>query len=225
MHVRRFSRFPALVSAVVLALSAVTLAAACKRDDPDAKPDDTSSKSKKPKTPPKPSRVPAEHRAAHTACDRADTPAPTTVTHAARMVIPEGPACASKSDCTESPNGRCAAGHCTYDGCYEDKDCGKGVCTCSQEGKRGWYCKPGDCSVDGDCGSGYCSPSVSITCGSFFGVVGFYCRTAEDECVDDGDCTKDKQGGYCAFDDKAKHWRCGYGRCVGANALVTPSEG
>jgi hypothetical protein len=90
------------------------------------------------------------------------------------------------------------------------------VCTCDQEGERGYYCKAGNCAIDGDCAeSGYCSPSWSSSCGAFLGVVGWYCHTKKDECVNDSECTKDKQQGYCAFDQVKKYWRCGYGHCVG----------
>jgi hypothetical protein len=200
-----------------LAVGFLMLAVSCKKDegitDVDEKP-----KTKKPKVekPEQKLAEPKSHRASKQTCSNADTPPPTTTTFAPRMPIADGPACKSKADCKEQANGRCAAGHCTYDGCYDEKDCGNKVCQCDQEGKRGYYCKGGDCAVDSDCGSnGYCSPTYGMSCGAFTGVVGYYCHTKEDECSNDDECVKGKEHGYCAYDPDQKHWRCGYGHCVG----------
>lgn len=207
-------------SLLALSLAASALAVACKRDAPEAvSPDDPKPK-KPPKVvePPKSKAVPDKHRAAHEACDPRDTPAPGTMKYEPMPPTPLGPACKTKADCKAKPNGRCAKGNCTWDGCYEDKDCkdGKTVCTCEQDGEKGYYCKSGDCAIDADCPeSGFCSPSWSSTCGAFLGVVGWYCHTKRDECTNDSECTKGEEKGYCAFDPDKKHWRCGYGHCVG----------
>lgn len=211
------------VFAVVVALSAVACAVSCKRDSADvATPDDEPKPKKKtkkdPETPDKPTSTPLKHRASHEACSDKDTPAPSTMTYGPKLPTPLGPACKTKADCKDKPNGRCAAGHCTYDGCYEDKDCtGSGtVCTCEQDGQRGYYCKAGNCAIDADCSeTGYCSPTWSTECGAFLGVVGWYCHTKKDECVNDSECQKGKEQGYCAYDGEKKYWRCGYGHCVG----------
>lgn len=205
------------LAALLVASLAVVTANACKKEVDDATADDTPSKKKNKSTPPKTAKVPEKHRDKHESCSKADTPPATKSTFGPRMMTPPGPPCTTKADCKDEANGRCSSGHCTYDGCYEDSDCKpSGVCTCSEEGKRGYFCKVGDCSVDSDCGAqGYCSPTWDTQCGAFFGVTGFYCHVADDECTDDGDCKKDKEQGYCAYSKEKKHWICGYGHCVG----------
>ena len=209
------SRIP---SAAFVALLGLGIASACKHQDNTQidKDDEKPKKKLKTETPVKSGKTPEKHRTAHAPCSRVDTPASPTVTYGPKAMEPPGPACASKADCKANANGRCSRGHCTYDGCYEDKDCGKTVCECHEEGIHGYYCKGGDCAVDSDCGDkGYCSPTWGMECGAFTGVIGFFCHTEKDECTDDGECVKEKQKGYCAYDSEKKHWRCGYGQCVG----------
>lgn len=207
-----------LASALLVTSLGVCIASACKHQD-NTQIDKDDEKPKRKKTPDSPEKLwktPTKHRAEHAPCNRADTPGGGTVTYGPKMKEPPGPACASKADCKASPNGRCSAGHCTYDGCYEDKDCGKTVCECREEGIHGYYCKGGDCAVDADCGAnGFCSPTWGMDCGAFTGVIGFYCHTSKDECVDDSECKSTKGQGYCAYDTEKKRWRCGYGQCVG----------
>lgn len=204
--------------ALLIVSAAVFVASACSRTDNTQidKDDDKSKKMAKPPPPQKVAKVADKHRDKHASCSRDDTPAPTAVTYGPKPHEPPGPACKSKADCTANKNGRCSRGHCTYDNCYEDKDCGKAVCECSDDGIRGHYCKQGDCAVDSDCGSnGYCSPTWGMSCGAFTGVIGYYCHTADDECTNDSECVKGKEQGYCAYDTDLKHWRCGFGHCVG----------
>ena len=62
--------------------------------------------------------------------------------------------------------------------------------------------------MDADCGAnGFCSPSVDTGCSG--GLAGYYCHTADDECLDDEECAKDA-GPYmvCAYDSTKKHWAC-----------------
>lgn len=224
------------------ALSLVILLAgvggACHKNDPGevATADDPPKKSKPkkadddtprdPKDPKEPTltedgkfagKEPKKHRAKATSCPHESS----RTTYGPRMRMPDGAPCKANADCKEDKNGRCNAdGHCAYDACYADADCGKGgECVCNEEGKRGWYCMMGDCSIDADCGKkGYCSPSPSLHCGYFSGVVGNYCHTAKDECVDDDDCKGGDAGsgpGYCAFSAEAHKWVCGYSVCVG----------
>lgn len=213
------------VAAAVSVLAALALSAgACTRAEPDprATPDEPTQKPPKKRDPP-PARTPEKHRATGTPCPKETTPA-TRVTHGPRMRTPDGPPCTANADCKEQKNGRCSAtGHCSYDGCYADADCGKGgVCVCTEEGKRGYSCVMGNCSVDGDCdvgsSKGYCSPTYGLACGAFTGTIGWYCHTKDDDCVDDADC-KGKPGksgnGYCAWSPEASKWVCGYGHCVG----------
>jgi hypothetical protein len=61
------------------------------------------------------------------------------------------------------------------------------VCACGIANQ----CKKGNCRLDSDCGQGgYCSPAID-TCGA---VLGYYCHSASDECVNDEDCTN-RDGG------------------------------
>ena len=74
-------------------------------------------------------------------------------------------------------------------------------------------CVPGNCRVDADCGAGwFCSPTVGLV-GPFYGVAGHYCHTADDTCVDDGDCIDDTY--YCAYSREVGHWACSNVRTAG----------
>jgi len=123
--------------------------------------------------------------------------------------------CNSDEDCEAGLNGRCentfankySANVCTYDTCESDDACANHVCAC-----RGTYfnestsgantCIGGNCRVDSDCASGLCSPSNLSGCG----VRGYYCRSADDECTSNADCS----GGSptCAFDKSKGHFAC-----------------
>jgi hypothetical protein len=133
-----------------------------------------------------------------------------------------GPGCLADSECTEGDQGRCwdnrGVAFCTYDTCYSDATCSSGgPCACEGEsGSPGNTCLPGNCQTDTDCGaSGYCSPTLG-GCGNYGGVIGYYCHTAADSCVDDTECTDPTRGsGYCMYSPEVGHWSCGYGQCVG----------
>jgi len=170
-------------------------------------------------------REPTKHRPTATTCDQTrasnDPGAPTD---------PDAPRvdCRAHTDCTAGENGRCAGnGHdgwrCTYDNCFADSDCAAGasesrVCACDGGDRSdNNVCLPGNCRVDADCGeAGYCSPSFG-DCGNYFGVVGYYCHTNTDECVNDADCTADgtRPQGYCAFRPTIGRWQCSNINCVG----------
>ncbi|HKO91194.1 MAG TPA: hypothetical protein VJU61_08580 [Polyangiaceae bacterium] len=130
--------------------------------------------------------------------------------------------CVSDADCTANDNGRCNNNReywsCSYDTCYSDATCTSGgPCACEGEsGSLGNTCLSGNCRTDADCpGSGYCSPTLG-GCGNYGGVVGYYCHTAADTCLDDADCASPTQGpGYCLYAPEVGHWSCGYGQCVG----------
>jgi hypothetical protein len=102
----------------------------------------------------------------------------------------------------------------------------EGTWVCSCEGQTFGYahqsqgntCISSNCHTDADCGAGFfCSPTVDASCGSFYGVQGFYCHTCQDTCVNDSDCAAGagSPAGYCAFDPSVGHWACGYGACAG----------
>ena len=74
----------------------------------------------------------------------------------------------------------------------------------------------GNCQIDADCGDGgYCSPTQG-DCGSYTGIIAYYCHTAQDTCVNDSECIDPERGpGYCMYRPELGHWQCGYGQCVG----------
>ena len=194
-------------------------------------------------------REPAVHRVSASACptDRAPGlvpppgsddagPPPDDVDAAPRSDTGGGPAadagpypseCFSDFDCRAGKNGRCIASRirqCSYDTCFADADCGSGaLCACrpnakSNEANR---CLAGNCKLDADCGKGnYCSPSKDTSCG--WSVVGYFCHTKTDECIDDTDCKGEKGGtgpggypGYCAWTPTVGKWKCSYSICAG----------
>ena len=129
-----------------------------------------------------------------------------------------GADCQAHSECTEGRNGRCTSHRwqeCTYDACIKDADCGENrICEC----EGGWasdnnVCLDGNCRVDADCPGSWCSPTFG-DCGNYSGVVSYYCRTPEDTCLNDSDCT-DEPEGYCAFSPMLNRWACSYSHCVG----------
>jgi hypothetical protein len=128
--------------------------------------------------------------------------------------------CGRDEDCTAGANGRCDSFRsvvCTYDACFTDGECTRGgpcVCEGGQAGSNA--CLAGNCQTDADCGSGgYCSPSFG-DCGNYSGVIGYYCHTPDDRCVNDEDCVEPGKGaGYCMYRPDVAHWACGYGQCVG----------
>ena len=175
-------------------------------------------------------RVPLEHRAAAVACamDR-----PAGACSWASMPDAAVQMCLQDSDCTAGSNGRCndmprlSGCHCSYDQCFADADCatGSGPCECRAAANTAGQsspglsatnvCKAGNCRVDKDCagGTGYCSPSLG-SCGNWGGVVGYYCHTPQDKCIDDADCAA-QGGGDCRFDAVGAAWQCETSQCAG----------
>ncbi len=163
--------------------------------------------------------VPDAHREAGAMCDDDRAPGVSPPDD------PFAPAdCQTDDDCTDGPNGRCTGNshdgwYCTYDQCFDDSGCGGGsVCEC-EGGFRSDHnvCLPGNCVTDADCGeTGFCSPSFG-ECGNYSGVVGYFCHTCEDECVNDSDCggSVDGWGAYCMYDRGVGHWRCSDSHCAG----------
>lgn len=163
-------------------------------------------------------RVPANHRAAGSACST------DKVAGDAEPELVERPdaECKRDADCTGGKNGRCAHFYgggrrppyaaCIYDACVVDSDCGpKSACDCGTSPSDGHQCMGGNCAVDSDCGANsFCSPSMG-SCGNYRGVVGNFCHTPTDECVDDADCA----GGYCAWKEEVGHWQCSTSQCMG----------
>jgi hypothetical protein len=127
--------------------------------------------------------------------------------------------CQTTADCTApiGPGGTslsCVDGKCSTDECHTDADCGDtGVCSCRGNTFGYAHMSPGNgcvqsnCRTNADCSSGACEPSISFDSGPFYGIAGYYCRTLDDSCECDADCSP---GGYCAFDATAGKWACGY---------------
>ncbi len=135
--------------------------------------------------------------------------------------------CQTHDDCNNAElgtNGRCGYSRigtqCSYDTCFADSDCSampNGVCACEDD-MGATHCQYGGCVVDSDCGEGgYCSPSFG-SCGNYFGVIGYWCHTQDDECTEDSECTEMEGtfgGGYCAYSEEVNHWVCQYSHCAG----------
>jgi hypothetical protein len=67
-------------------------------------------------------------------------------------------------------------------------------------------CVQGNCRVDSDCGPGYCSPSVDSN--GCTGLVGYYCHTPSDECIDDADCSMKNGPMGCMYSTAQGRWTC-----------------
>lgn len=129
--------------------------------------------------------------------------------------------CINDASCTQGVNGRCLKDDdgrfCSYDTCGSAKDCPVGyTCDCRGGPGKANRCIKAACRSDGDCGfGGYCSPSAGDCGGAAFqGVVGHYCRTTSDECVQDEDCMNLKgERGVCRFFEQKQHWGCHFVFC------------
>ena len=179
-------------------------------------------------------RVPVKHRAATIACsmDRPASSCPASTTPDAGVAV----MCTRDADCTAGMNGRCDPPfrlngcQCSYDQCFADADCTTttGPCECRPLDPATASpsaivapgptpkntCMTGNCRVDRDCGAGgYCSPSQG-PCGAYLGVIGYYCHTPKDTCVDDADCQA-QGGGDCRFDQVTAVWMCQKSQCAG----------
>lgn len=117
--------------------------------------------------------------------------------------------CTADAQCTAGSNGRCRItgdrvlrNSCTYDLCMRDADCKTGgPCACNEAGNA---CLAGNCRIDADCGAdGSCALSSSMACRG--GEPSYYCRTADDTCVDYDDC---KDNGACVYLPEVGHWGC-----------------
>ena len=165
---------------------------------------------------PSPSRVPMNHRPAGASCPRQRGP---VTPDASACGAPDGGGCgvcASDSDCTAGPNGRCytggGAGHssCSYDECFGDSDCEGGApcdCRASSSSLTANSCRTAsNCTVDSDCGpGGYCSPSVPA---------GFCSCLSTALCGDSGSsCTANGVSVPCDCGDSCGHGYFCHTRC------------
>jgi hypothetical protein len=175
-----------------------------------------------------------KHRGAPVACsaDRPASACSSASTPDAGVTV----MCGKDSDCAAGTNGRCdptprfIGCQCSYDQCFADSDCKTtgGPCECRPQTQTASSpgqiagpaptptntCKAGNCRVDQDCGAGgYCSPSQG-PCGAYAGIVGYYCHTPKDKCVDDADC-QTQGGGDCRFDEVTALWQCQSSQCAG----------
>ncbi len=129
--------------------------------------------------------------------------------------------CTSDADCV-GVSGFSAAGHCipfdgqmlcSYDTCFSDEQCGASpaVCLCAGQWhvfagvSPGNTCRTGSCRTDSDCPGALCSPSVGFGA-AFYGYVGDYCHTAQDQCRCDSDCASPLPS--CAYNPEIGAWAC-----------------
>jgi hypothetical protein len=179
--------------------------------------------------------APADHRPTAQACPT-DRP-PGFMGDGGAPKPPLGTTCERDSDCTMGNNGRCLpqsrinGTYCSYDACTTDTDCPSGqLCECGQVGFPPQYgrtantCIQSNCRVDADCagGSGFCSPTFDYGCGSYSGIVGYYCHTSNDDCTSDDECNAQGSspngapgGGFCAWMPETGKWSCSYSHCSG----------
>jgi hypothetical protein len=173
-------------------------------------------------------RIPVRHRAVAGTCDRT-RPAPDPRAPDAGGFPVQ---CRSHAECTAGINGRCGGnGHdgwyCTYDMCFSDTDCAPsgsgvkraGVCECGGgfRSDNNVCLGEGNCRADADCPGSYCSPTLG-SCGHYTPIVGYYCHTPKDQCLDDSDCAQGGpfgQPGYCAYAPAVGYWKCSTAECVG----------
>jgi hypothetical protein len=103
---------------------------------------------------------------------------------------------------------------CTYDACVSDGDCKLGgPCVCRSNLAGANTCLAGNCRVDADCGAGgSCSPTYDFGCGHYIGIVGYFCHTPRDSCLDDSDCAPP---GECRHNPATGAWVCASSQCVG----------
>jgi len=107
-----------------------------------------------------------------------------------------------------------------HDDCIADTDCGPdAVCSCQTPIAAGEACPSGvplvagnvcitaNCRLDADCSSGVCQ--AEYQCG---GVTGYYCRTADDDCVPT-DASTSYAGNGCLF--RAGRWQLEQVACPG----------
>jgi hypothetical protein len=177
---------------------AMLLQSCAKDTEPDAPPSECAPTAAEPSR----SYVRLDHRSAPLACE------------ASRPCTPIRPAaCRAHSQCSEAENGRCDynGGECTYDECFADEDCQQNaLCDCAGGPDANHRCLPVECRSDEDCEDGlWCSPSSPLECPQ--PVVGYYCHTAEDECLVDSDCSGPSS--YCAFAPDIRAWVCATQSC------------
>jgi hypothetical protein len=166
------------------------------------------------------SLTPTFHRTAATTCGKTRPP---SVPGDGGGSDGGGPTCMVDGDCGAGNAGRCIKGQCSYDACYQDKDCASGeVCLCrdaediipdiaiapGQFKPTNTVCAAAPtCTIDNDCGSGgFCSPSYDPTTGKFT----YACHLPDDECTNDDDCScpADNRTDLCWFDPTKGHWAC-----------------
>jgi len=169
-------------------------------------------------------RIPTRHRADHVACGMNPTPTAATCTPVGAQGTADS-TCTLDAQCTEGANGRCVQYsivetdircRCTYTQCQTDQDCRSGgACRCGGSEPNAWgnTCLEGNCQVDADCGpGGFCSPTRArdtprAQADRPTAIVGTFCHTSDDDCVNDEDCPPSGFG-LCAYTQTQHRWTC-----------------
>lgn len=167
---------------------------------------------------------PKTHRAAPVECVGSRPP---SVAPSPGIDTSIGIYCQYDSDCAAGLDGRCSQNgpnqwQCSYNQCHSDADCTKAspsgggassVCGCGLGlGNSNGCIRPGNCLVDAECKGSFCSPTFG-GCGHV-GVIGYYCHTSADECVDDGDCSSSSGQAFCVYSPAAGRWSCATSLCT-----------
>jgi hypothetical protein len=155
--------------------------------------------------------VPLNHRTSDAECQTVPPPGQCPINGDPNL------ACTDDAECSDGTNGRCVTSggpveecECTYDACFHDTACNTGeLCACHGSpytGNFGNACVQANCRVDSDCGpGGYCSPSADPnSCAG--GLLGYYCHTPKDLCVNDADCSPSGGPQVCAYQNG--FWQC-----------------
>jgi hypothetical protein len=145
--------------------------------------------------------------------------------------------CTTAADCTDKPNAMCrtytdswdtgidpaTSCSCTYV-CATDADCGEGQACVTPgmvRGQSSWNtCVPALCVTDADCGGcGECGVSTwDDGCGASIQLA---CRTKEDTCRAEDECSDGLGCGLNTYDEAVTAWSCGEWNCaIGRPLLV-----
>ncbi len=134
-------------------------------------------------------------------------------------------ACTQDSDCSDGPHAKCVQDsgqigpfcRCDY-ACTDDSECGPGqLCVCAEAlgGDRHSQCVTALCNADTACSDGTCG--LSVYHNGCFEALTLACRSPNDTCRRDADCTDQS---VCAYNPDATRWECQGMTCAIGRPLV-----